>query len=202
MICRMIALYAMSFVMLSSASRAGEAQRESTQSPLLSVAFQQREVFGVTAEAWLPSPFKHQYWSAARFGLSLGIDAASEATSATEKDHVRMLDAAVGYSVDSPRAGIGRFRSTFLIGGTSMDRHGKSAPERDPTSFGFFDTRQGVALVPPSHEITADRGDDSLMELGVGFRWNFIGGNARLAAGDTEIREMQVYPYLAAHMPL
>lgn len=84
-----------------------------------------------------------------------------------------------------------------------MDRHARGAAEgSDPTSFGFFDTRQGVALVPPSHELSAERNDDSLMELGIGFRWNFIGGNTRLAAGDVEIREMQVYPYLAAHMPL
>lgn len=169
----------------------------------ISATFMQQETFAAAVEWWSRYIGSSGYWATGRFGGGIAHHAYAEVDGEGKKQRVQNIDYLLGYSMDSRDGLPVRFRSVFLAGYATLDRHAKmSGVKRDPTSYGFFDTRHGFNLVPPTHEASGSVGA-SLLELGAGFRWNFIGSrDAGLHAGGMEIREMQVYPYLAANMYL
>ncbi len=185
---------------LAGLASTAAAEPEQDQQIQVIAAAHQTEVFGVSFEVWSPHLVKEGYWSSARFGLGFGLAAFSESTANGERHHVRTEDYSAGYMIESRQAGFVRFHSVFQAGGARMDRHAKGVDmPLDPTSYGYFDTRQGFSFLPPTHE-NGPIQDSSRLDVGAGFRWNFIGSSRALSAGDSQIREMQIYPYLAANM--
>lgn len=202
-----IASLVFSLVAMPWAALAAESEAQVAANPgqdyELSATFMQQETFATAVEAWSKYLGGTGYWSTARLGGGLMLHAYDEVDLEDKTQHVQNIDYVFGYSMDSRGQSPVRFRSVFLAGYATLDRHAKmSGVGRDPTSYGFFETRHGFNLVPPTHEASGSEGA-SLLELGAGFRWNFIGSRDEgLAVGNTRVREMQVYPYLAANMYL
>ncbi len=181
----------------------------------LSVTAMETEEFSLSLELWSPHLVDSGYFRFARFGALLGTHNYYEINAQDKKRHVDSHDLALGYQIGLDGGWL-QLRSAFLGGISKHDRHATSGPDgpgggaRDPQQFAYFETRHGFELVPPTHiasqasapvvpnAVTAPQ--RSLFELGIGFRWNFIGSEKIYRAGDILIQEIQVFPYLAAHV--
>lgn len=181
----------------------------------VTVTAMETEEFSLNLELWSPQFIKEGYFKLARFGAVLGTHNYYEIDGNNKKRHVNSNDIALGYQIGIDGGWL-RLRSAFLGGLAKLDRHSVAGPDgpgggnRDPSQYSFFETRHGFQLVPPTHIASKTSGplasnevstpQDSLFELGIGFRWNFIGSEKTYRAGDILIREIQVFPYLAAHI--
>jgi hypothetical protein len=169
----------------------------------LAVTFMQQEAFAASVEAWSGHIGSPGYWQTGRFGGGVTVHAYQELDGDGHRQHVDNVDGMLGYAMDS-RSSVVHFRSVFLFGYATLDRHIDEAADDTQSRYTFFETRQGFNVVPPTHEaqgVDATQAS-SLLEIGAGFRWNFFDSQENKTAGAYQIPSLQIFPYLAAVMSL